>query len=315
MTYLWTSLSFGILGAVFWWRRFDRYFAGMCVIIAVVGCWFPAVLIVPFFLVFWRILIGRNIQTDSKLLIGQERFHDKPHDTDSSQTTSHWIVAICPNSDSEVECQVIDAVGEVVSGKGIKKSRKMLRKDMEEKYEVTCVGWVTRKDREQHKKSVIDNEPMASGYSCQEYALDIAFQLSCSRTYTFMKSIGLLRVRTVVYYSLLMLSVMLYVVSEYLHLPVIILVPISPSLFNPVIVTNCFVASEAFRLGYTNLRQEDGWFQGLKDRVNVFWGYINSRDKVKLALVFVYTILVHVLMENVLLTISVMMVCIFIARS
>ena len=130
-----------------------------------------------------------------------------------------------------------------------------------------------------------------------------------------MKSIGLLRVRTVVYYSLLMLSVMLYVVSEYLHLPVIILVPISPSFFNPIIVTNCFVASEAFRLGYTNLRQEDGWFQGLKDRVKVFLGYINGRDKVKLALVFVYTILVHVLMENVLLTISVMMVCIFIARS
>ena len=282
-------------------------------IIAVVGCWFPAVLIIPYFLVFWRILIGINIQTDSKLLIGQRRLHNEPHETDSSQTMSHWIVAICPRD--EEECEVIHAVGEVASGKGKKKYRKMLQKDMEEKYEVTCVGWVTRKDREQHTKSVIDNEPMASGYSCQEYALDIAFQLSCSRTYTFMKSIGLLRVRTVVYYSLLILSVMLYVVSEYLHLPVIILVPISPSFFNPIIVTNCFVASEAFRLGYTNLRQEDGWFQGLKDRVNVFLGYINGRDKVKLALVFVYTISVYVLMENVLLTISVMMVCIFIARS
>ena len=210
---------------------------------------------------------------------------------------------------------MIDAVGEVVSGKGIKKSRKMVKKDMEEKYEVTCVGWVTRKDRERHKSSVIDSEPMASGYSCQEYALDIAFQLSCSRTYTFMKSMGLLRVRTFVYYLLLMLSVMLYIASEYLHLQVVILVPISPSFFNPVIVTNCFVASEAFRLGYTNLRQEDGWLQGLKDRVEVFWGYINSRDKVKLVLLFAYTILVHVLMENVFLTISVMMVCIFIARS
>ena len=313
MTYLWTSLSFGILGGVLWWRRFDRYFAGMCVIIAAVGCWFPAVLITPFFLVFWRILIGRNIQTDSKLLIGQRRLHNESHETDSSQTTSHWIVAICPSS--EAECQVIDAVGEVVSGKGIKKFRTMPMKDMEEKYEVTCVGWVTRKDRERHRRSVIDNEPMASGYSCQEYALDIAFQLSCSRTYTFMRSMGLLRVRTFVYYLLLTLSVILYIASEYLHLQVVILVPISPSFFNPVIVTNCFVASEAFRLGYTNLRQEDGWLQGLKDRVEVFWGYINNRDKVKLVLVFAYTILVHVLMENVFLTVSVMMVCIFIARS
>ena len=281
--------------------------------IAAVGCWFPAVLITPFFFVFWRILIGRNIQTDSKLLIGQHRLHNESHETDSSKTTSHWIVAICPSS--EEECLVIDAVGEVVSGKGIKISRKMLKKDLEEKYEVTCVGWVTRKNREQHKSSVIDNEPMASGYSCQEYALDIAFQLSCSRTYTFMRSMGLLRVRTFVYYLLLTLSVMLYITSVYSRLQVVILVPISPIFFNPVIVTNCFVASEAFRLGYTNLRQEDGWLQGLKDRVKVFFRYINNRDKVKLVLVFAYTILVHVLMENVFLTVSVMMVCIFIARS
>jgi len=52
-------------------------------------------------------------------------------------------------------------------------------------------------------EEVREMERMESGNSCQEYAVDLAFQLSCSRTYTFMKLVMLPRWRTVICFILL----------------------------------------------------------------------------------------------------------------
>ena len=52
---------------------------------------------------------------------------------------------------------------------------------------------MTKKKREKKLIEVVDFEPMVSGNSCQEYTVDIAFQISGSRTYIFMKTMALPR--------------------------------------------------------------------------------------------------------------------------
>ena len=102
---------------------------------------------------------------------------------------------------------------------------------------------------------------MASGYSCQEYAVDIAFQISSSRTYTFIKCFTLFRWRSILYVFLAGFSSAVFLVQTYTNLnaPVVIFYPI---IFNFVMITIFFVA---YRLGYTNIRQEQNVIGGLKD--------------------------------------------------
>ena len=52
---------------------------------------------------------------------------------------------------------------------------------------------MTKKKREKKLIEVVDFEPMVSGNSCQEYTVDIAFQIPGSRTYIFMKTMALPR--------------------------------------------------------------------------------------------------------------------------
>jgi len=186
------SLSFGSLGAVLLYRKFDVYYGSVCLLTAAFGIKYPILFIFPYFFVAWRVFVGRSIRTDAKLLIGQQRFSNgeaaplwdsallQPKHSEESGTSSsslaHWIVAV---EDSNDKYRVTQAVGAVVSGKGIKKPyRDRPQEEVEQQYMLHHVGWVTRKARKEHMEEVREMERMESGNSCQEYAVDLAFQLS-----------------------------------------------------------------------------------------------------------------------------------------
>jgi hypothetical protein len=118
-------------------------------------------------------------------------------DFSGSTTLNHWAVVI-HDGDRYFYTQ---AVGDVVSGKG----KKIPFREMEEaqlnKYRLNPVGFVTQKQRETKTRELVDAKPMVSGNGCQEYAVDIAFQLSSSRTYTFVKIMALPRMRNTIFYS------------------------------------------------------------------------------------------------------------------
>jgi len=289
-------------------------------------------------MVVWRVLIGRNIRTDSSLFIGERRSDYKSEEKDSlstgSKSLSHWIVAIrVPsnshadgNEDAEDDTQnrserylvahAVDEDGSVISGKGKGLKFKQEPKAFVDKYQLHHVGWVTRRQREYQMSQAVDNEPMASGYSCQEFAVDIAFQISSSRTYTFIKTVTLMRLRATIYHVLVIFSAIVYLLHECFNQPVIVLVQLNPDMFNPATVTNLFIATEAYRIGYTNVRQESlrDWKKGLNDRLKVYFNTLPVVDKFKLLLLFSFTVSLQVWINNTMLTLSVLMVCIFMAR-
>lgn len=340
MLNVWLSFSFGILGAVLLYRRFDWYYGCFCLTTCVLGCLFPSVLILPYFLIVWRVLIGRHIQTDSPLFVGEHRSNSLSEEDEqdslssSPNSLSHWIVAVkvptnsCwyvngkenPGDSGRSHGEsylVAHAVAEVISGRGIKlKFRQMSKTNVEKKYQLHHVGWVTRKQREYQMSQVVDNEPMASGYSCQEFAVDIAFQISSSRTYTYIKTITLMRLRAMIYYSLTIFSAVVYLLHECFDQPVIVFIPLNPGIFNPATVTNLFIATEAYRIGCTNVRQENlrDWKKGISDRLNVYFNTLPTVDKFKLLLLLSFTVILQVWINNIMLTLSVLMVCIFMAR-
>ena len=86
---------------------------------------------------------------------------------------------------------------------------------------------------------------MVSGNTCQEYAVDIAFQLSSSRTYTFVKIMALPRMRNIVFFIALALSTA-FVVFGHPYARVL----------NPLFLTNLFAAWELSRIGIHNQAQE-----------------------------------------------------------
>ena len=326
---VWLSLSFGILGVVLLYRKFDWYYGCFCVIIATLGCLFPVVLMLPYFLVVWRVLVGRHIQTDSPLFIGEHKGNTAPKEDSMSSgpnTLSHWIVAVklpaekdsgdggrMERGESYLKAHAVD---EVISGHGIKLKFKQTPKiEVEEAYKLHHVGWLTRKQREFHMSQVVENEPMASGYSCQEFAVDIAFQISSSRTYTYIKSIKLTRLRTMIYYVLVIFSAIVYLLHVCLDQPVVVFFSLDPTMFNPATITNLFIAMEAYRIGYTNIRQEspDGWMKGLSDRLKVYFNILPFWDKFKLLLLLSFCVALQVWINNAMLTVFVVMVCILMA--
>ena len=328
---IWLSLSFGVLGTVLLYRRFDWYYGCFCLIISALGYWCPLVLIFPYFLVVWRVLIGRHIQTDSPLFIGERKGNsaDEQHSdsmSSGSNSLSHWIVAVRVPVDNEQRgrsdesyliSHAVDEVGAVISGRGRKLNfRHKSKTEVEEKYQLHHVGWVTRKQREYQMSQVVENEPMVSGYSCQEFAVDIAFQVSSSRTYTYIKSLTLIRLRAMIYYSLAIFSAIVYLLHECFGQPVVVFIPLNPDMFNPATVTNLFIATEAYRIGYTNVRQESlrNWKKGLSDRLNVYFNTLPAVDKFKLLLLLSFCIALQVWIKNIMLTISMVMVCIFMAK-
>ena len=299
------SLSFGLLGIVLLWRKFDFYYGCLCLCVGVMGYFWPYVILLPYFMVVWRVLIGKHVITENELFIGQHQ--GRQSESDVSGSLVHWIVAVKPAD--EERYYVTHAVGEVISGDGIRLPFKWKTKEEIERYDMYRVGWVTRRNREEHMRNVQENEPMASGYSCQEYAVDIAFQISSSRTYTFIKCVTLPRLRTVIYLLAVVCSVILY---SLLHKqPEYSLIP---EIFNFLSITHVFVATEAYRLGHTNVRRERDFWGGLKDRLKVYFGYISYMDMFKLIVLLLFCVGVQIWMNNTMLTVSFMVVAIIMAK-
>lgn len=316
------SLSFGGLGAVLLYRKFDVYYGSACLLTAAFGLKYPALFIIPYFFVVWRVFVGRSIRTDAKLLIGQRRREAVPFQNSeflqqeqlcesqtSSNSLAHWIVALDEGNDKYC---ITHAVGEVVSGKGKKMPYKdKERGEVEKRYVLHHVGWVTRKARKDHMEEVKEKERMESGNSCQEYAVDLAFQLSCSRTYTFMRLVTLIRWRTAIYLILLVVFSFHILANK----PLVVFIAINPYIFNPFVITNIFIATEANRLGYTNLRQEKYWWDGLKDRLKVYFKVISYADMFKLCLILLLCVVIQMSMNNIMITLGIMMMIIVLAST
>ena len=186
--------------------------------------------------------MGLNVATDQKLYIARRIQQKDIDEADFSgfTTLNHWAVVI-QDGDRYIYTH---AVGEVISGEGEKKPFIKMEELTLKKYRLNHVGFVTRKQRKTKTKELVDAEQMVSGNSCQEYAVDIAFQLSSSRTYTFVKIMALPRIRNTVFFGAVILSIA-FTVFDY---------PVARVL-NPLFLTNMFVASELSRIGIHNKTQ------------------------------------------------------------
>ena len=263
-----TSLSLLILFAVLHFYKYEVMYKWLLAIVAVTGMWFPVLFCAPYFLILWRVFIGKNVTTEHKMFIGQLKPHDAGDSVgidEFSDTSTHWVVAM---EAEEMEAFLYThAVGRVVSGKGKKKPFKRICADkLKQSYSLTHVGYVTRRSTEQRMEEVVELEPMKSGNSCQEFAVDIAFQLSSSRTYTFIKTMGIIRVRTFAFYLLFAVSLIAYVIDIHWLAKV----------FNVVVICNLFVALELSRIGYLNTRVQHGILPVLKAyiRYPTSWNFL-----------------------------------------
>lgn len=232
------SLSFLCLFCVLTVRKYEVVFRRGIIVVALLGLWKPFLFIIPYILVFWRYYVGLNVSTEQKLFIA--RLLENGEESDSSNTLNHWAVVV----QQEERFLYTHAVGEVVSGKGKPIPFRKMEQDTLKKYTLTHVGYVTRVSREQKMREIVENEPMRSGYTCQEFAVDIAFQLSSSRTFTFMKMLLLPRIRAVAFWVIVAISVVLQTLNY------------SPAkLLNFLVITNLFVAWELARIGVHNQPQ------------------------------------------------------------
>ena len=238
------SISYICLFIVLTSYKYEIIFRTGVILVAATGFFFPMLYGLPYFFVVWRVLVGLNVVTDQKLYIARritEHTDMDKADFYSSTTLNHWAVVI-QNGDQYVYTH---AVGNVVSGDGRKIPFRKIEKHKLENYRLDCVGFVTQKQRETKTRELVDVEPMVSGNSCQEYAVDIAFQLSSSRTFTFVKIMALPRWRNTVFYSALILSIV-FIVLEY---------PFAVPL-NPLFLTNLYAAWELSRIGLHNQTQK-----------------------------------------------------------
>ena len=192
--------------------------------------------------------MGLNVATGLELYIARciEQTDMDMADFSGSTTLNHWAVVIHDSG----RFFYTRAVGNVVSGGG----KEIPFEEMEEaelaEYSFDYVGFVTRNQRETKTRELMDAEPMLSGNSCQEYAVDIAFQLSSSRTYTFAKIMALPRMRNTVLFIAVALSTA-FAVSGHPYARVL----------NPLVLTNLFAAWELSRIGIHNQAQEvDLWY-------------------------------------------------------
>ena len=176
------STSYVCLYVVLTYYSYEVMFRSGVIIVAVIGFFSPIFYGVPYIFIAWRVLVGMNVATDQKLYIARLRINHKDMDKDDfsgSTTLNHWAVAI-QDGDRYFYAH---AVGNVVSGKGEKKEFVEIKEDeLLTKYRLNHVGFVTRKQRETKIRELVDGEQMKSGNTCQEFAVDIALQLSSSRT-------------------------------------------------------------------------------------------------------------------------------------
>ena len=245
------SLSYFCLFAVLVLYKYEMMFRTAVFTVAALGPLFPLLYSVPYLLIIWRVFIGLNVSTDQKLFVGRHISNTgkftEPNDMDKadfsgSTTLNHWVVVTQDGSNY----YFTHAIREVVLGKGEKKPFKPIQREvLLQKYQLSPVGFVTRKQRERKMKEVVDFEPMKSGNSCQEYAVDIAFQLSSSRTYTFVKIMALPRIRNTVFYSAIAISIALSLLGYSIA-----------RVLNPLFWANLFASVELARIGFHNKSQE-----------------------------------------------------------
>ena len=313
-------MSFLLLGAVHWLRGFNQYLAFALMITGVVGSFFPFAFVLPLFIKFWRVLLGSQKVTDCSLYIGQRlrtsmNFRESPEAlSNGSSTMAHWIVVADQGDDDYKVMHAIDDNGPVLSEKGKRITKCKEKSWIHSRYRLHHVGYAMKKSLDDHIKQVTKTEPMKSGYTCQEYAFDIAFQLSISRTYTYIKSFYLLRIRNCVCFCLLILSLAIKIAADIWKIQVIIIVPVSTGLFNPMTVLNVFAALESHRLGITNsitVKRTETSYQSFKGMLNGHFHSINNRSRFKLLMVAVCLAVVHIYVNDTLLTLSIIIVCHF----
>lgn len=242
------SISYLYLFVVLTVYKYEVIFRRGVILVAVIGFFFPILYGFPYFIIVWRVLLGSNVVTDRKLYIARliEYIDMDEADFSASTTLSHWAVVILDGG----RYLYTHAVGNVSSGKGKKKAFEEMTADVRSRYRLTHVGFVTQKQRDTKTSELVDAEPMASGNSCQEYAVDIAFQLSSSRTYTFIKIMGLPRFRNTVFFIATILSIALLALGYSFA-----------RLLNPLLLTNVFAAWELSRIGIHNHTQEiNRWY-------------------------------------------------------
>lgn len=213
------------------------------IIVAVTGFFSPILYGLPYIIILWRILVGLNVTTDQELYIARYigQTDMDMADFSGSTTLNHWAVVIKDGN----RYFYTHAVGNVVSGEGREIPFTEMEEDVRSNYRLYHVGFVTRSQRETRTTELMDAEPMVSGISCQEYAVDIAFQLSSSRTYTFAKIMALPLMRNTVFFFIFVLSTA-FVVLDY---------PCA-CVLNPLVLTNLFAAWQLSRIGIHNQAQE-----------------------------------------------------------
>ena len=270
--YIFISLSFLGLFAILIWYQYEILYRYMVLLISILGLWLPVLYLLPYIFIVWRVFVGKNASTDQVLYIGQIIKSDDISDT--SDTTAHWVVVVY---DQASETYVYThAVGNVISGEGIKIPFENMPEEKRRKYQLIEVGFVTRFKRSLKMKNVVDNEKMESGYSCQEYAIDVAFQLSSSRTYTLVKTMMMLRFRTIAFYSLVLLSAYLCVIDHELA-----------KFIHPAVITNIFGAMELSRIGTHNTAQV-----GVRPVVRAYL-HLSSTQFIQLFAIFVFIVILY----------------------
>lgn len=236
------SVSYIVLFFVLTFFKYEVIFRIVVILVAATGFLYPILYGLPYIIILWRILVGLKVETHQKLYIARhiEQTDMDTADFSNSTTLNHWAVAI---EDGD-KYFYTHAVGNVISGKG-KKRFKEMKQDKQDEYCFHPVGYVTQDDRRKKISQLVDDEPMVSGNSCQEYAVDIAFQLSSSRTYTFVKIMALPRMRN---------TILIIAVAVSTALAVFNLHPYA-SVLNLPLVFNLFAAWELSRIGIHNQAQ------------------------------------------------------------
>ena len=123
-------------------------------------------------------------------------------------------------------------------------------------------------------------EPMKSGNTCQEYAVDIAFQLSSSRTYTFMTIMAIPRARKVVFIFVLCMSILFFIFQEHWI----------AKLLNVIVLCNLYVSIELSRIGFLNTSIQTRYLPVIKAYLN----YPRGRDFLQLLLLSLMMLVLYV---------------------
>ena len=273
------TMSYTCLFFVLTHFNYEVIFRTGVILVAATGFFFPILYGLPYIIILWRIRVGSNVTTDQELYIARyiEQTDMDMADFSGSTTLNHWAVAIHDGG----RYFYTHAVGNVVSGEGKKIPFKEMEEDKLCKYRLDHVGFVTGKQRETKTRELVDAEPMVSGNSCQEYAVDIAFQLSSSRTYTFARIMALPRMRNTVFFIFVALSTVLAMSGNFYA-----------RLLNPLVLTNLFAAVELYRIGIHNQAQEVD-LRYISSVFRAYFIYPRWRDFFRLFFIFAWYVYLY----------------------